>query len=208
MKQEKISDALAKFVAENMLPMAIVESDSLRQLMELLEPQYKVLCRQTMTSRLGGMTTKMTTTLATHLATEVQHIAVTTDTWTSISNDAYLSFTASYIDSDWMMKTPVLATVPMHERHTQTVIAAHLGDVAKDWNVSEKIVACVHDGAANVKDAGSRNNWTDVHCAAHKLQLCITTSMGMDKVSNHPISKCVCSSQTCWSLCPQSYGGR
>ena len=79
----------------------------------------------------------------------------------------------------------------MHERHKQTVIAAHLGDVAKDWNVSEKIVTCVHDGAANVKDAGGRNNWTDGHCTAHKLQLCITATMGMDKVSNHPIPKCV-----------------
>jgi len=151
-------------------------------------------------------------TLVTHdkknSLSKVQHIAVTTDIWTSISNDAYLSFTASYIDSDWTMKTPVLATVPMHERHTQTVIVAHLGDVAKDWNVSEKIVACIHDGAVNVKDAGACNSWTDIHCAAHKLQLCITTSMGTDKVSNHPISVCVCSSQTCWSLCPQSYGGR
>ena len=190
-KQEKISDALAKFIAENMLPIAIVESNSLRKLMELLEPQYKVPCRQTMTNRLDGMKAKMTTTLATHLATEVEHIAVTTDIWTSISNDAYLSFTASYIDNDWSMKTPVLATVPMHERHTQTVIAAHLGDVANEWNVSEKIVACVHDGAANIRDAGGRNNWTDLHCAAHKLQLCITASMGMDKVSSHPISKCV-----------------
>jgi len=153
----------------------------------------------------------MTSTLATHLATEVEHIAVTTDIWTSISNDAYLSFTASYIDSDWTMKTPVLATVPMHERHTQTVIAAHLGDVAKDWNVSEKIVACVHDGAANVKDAGGRNNWTDVHCAAHKLQLCITIhhQHGHGQGQQPPdIKVCVCSSQTCGSLCPQSYGGR
>ena len=99
-KQEKISDALAKFIAENMLPIAIVESDSLRQLTELLEPQYKVLCRQTMTSRLDSMKAKMTSTLATDLATEVQHITVTMDIWTSISNDAYLSFTASYIDSD------------------------------------------------------------------------------------------------------------
>jgi len=49
----------------------------------------------------------------------------------------------------------------------------------------------MHDGAANIKDSGGRNNWMDVNCSAHKLHLCVTASMGTDKVSNHPISKCV-----------------
>jgi len=31
----------------------------------------------------------------------------------------------------------------------------------------------------------------DVNCAAHRLQLCINTSMGADKVTNQPIAKCV-----------------
>jgi len=31
----------------------------------------------------------------------------------------------------------------------------------------------------------------DVNCAVHKLQLCINTSMGTDKVTNHPTAKCV-----------------
>jgi len=53
------------------------------------------------------------------------------------------------------------------------------------------MVTCVHDGAANIKDVGDRNNWEDVHCAAHKLQLCINASMGTDRVSSHPIAKCV-----------------
>ena len=46
--KEKITLALAKLIAENMLPISIVESESVRQLFDLLEPSYKVPCRQSM----------------------------------------------------------------------------------------------------------------------------------------------------------------
>ena len=190
-KQEKITTALARVITENLLPIAIVESDSLRELLQILEPQYKIPCRQTMTARLDSMQVALSSKLHDQLKTDVESLAITTDIWTSVSNEAYLSFTASYVDKDWNMRTPVLATTHMTERHTQAVIADHLAEIASHWEISEKISACVHDGAANVKDAGARNDWHDINCAAHKLQLCINSSMGIDKVTNHPISKCV-----------------
>jgi len=63
--------------------------------------------------------------------------------------------------------------------------------VAQEWKVATKVIACVHDGATNIRDVGDRNNWLDVNCAAHKLQLCINTSMGTDKVTDDPIVKCI-----------------
>ena len=49
----------------------------------------------------------------------------------------------------------------------------------------------MHDGASNVKEAGARNNWIDVHCAAHMLHLCVTAAMGTNKVTTKPIAWCV-----------------
>jgi len=119
-----------------------------------------------------------------------------------------MSFTASYVGRDWTLTTPVLSTVPLAERHTQTVIAEHLGNVAEQWNIDAKISACMHDGAANVKDVGHRNSWSDVTCAAHKLQLCVQSSMGTDKVTNNSIAKCeaawVVTSRTAPWLLPSS----
>jgi len=190
-KQERITTALARFVTENLLPISIVESDSLRDLLEILEPQYKMPCRQTMTARLDSMQAVLASKLHDQLKTDVDSLAITTDIWTSVSNEAYLSFTASYVDKEWNMRTPVLATTHMTERHTQAVISDHLAEIASQWEISDKISACVHDGAANIRDAGARNAWNDINCAAHKLQLCVNSSMGIDKVTNHPISKCV-----------------
>jgi len=137
------------------------------------------------------MKASMSEQLAGKLDSDARHIAITTDIWTSLSNEAYLSFTASYVDHDWTIKSSVLATINLEDRHTQSVIAENIGKVAQEWNVATKVIACVHDGTANIRDVGDRNNWLDVSCAAHKLQLCINTSMGTDKVTDHPIAKCV-----------------
>jgi len=42
-----------------------------------------------------------------------------------------------------------------------------------------------------MRDTGRANNWTDVGCSAHKLHLAVTGAMGVDKVSNSMIPKCV-----------------
>jgi len=137
------------------------------------------------------MKASMSEQLADKLDSDARHTAITTDIWTSLSNEAYLSFTASYVVHDWTIKSPVLATINLEDRHMQSVIAANLNKVAHEWNVTTKVIACVHDGAANIRDVGDRNNWLDVSCAAHKLQRCINTSIGTDKVTKHPIAKCV-----------------
>ena len=95
--QKKITLALAKVIAENMLPISLVESESLQQRFALLEPSYKVPCRQTMTTRLESMQATTTASLVKKLDEDAASVAVTTDIWTSLANYAYMSFTASYV---------------------------------------------------------------------------------------------------------------
>ena len=174
-----------------MLAILIVDSKPFRDLMALVEPQYRTPCRQTMMSRMTTMKKNLNEKMSSHIEANVKDITITTDIWTSVTNEAYLSFTASYIDPDWTIKTPVLATVLMNDRHTQAIIAENLGSVAEEWFIKTKVFAFVHDGASNVKDAGNLNGWADIHCAAHRLQLCINNAMGTHAITNHPISKCV-----------------
>jgi len=62
--------------------------------------------------------------------------------------------------------------------------------MAGTWDIKDKITA-VHDGVANMKETGKDNNWSDTGCANHKLHLAVTGCMGIDKVTNNPISKCI-----------------
>jgi len=64
-----------------------------------------------MNSRMTSKKATMFSKLSHKLDSDVAHIAITTDIWMSVANEAYLSFTASYVAQDWTMKTPVLATI-------------------------------------------------------------------------------------------------
>jgi len=189
-RQEKITTLLTKVIIGNMLPLSLVDNQYFHEFMSYLEPNYKVPCRQTLTARLDNMKEKIAERVADELKA-ASAIAMTTDIWTSISNDAYISVTASFIAPQWQLRTLSLANKPMEERHTQANISARLLETATAWDIQSKITAVVHDGAANMKETGAINKWTDVSCAAHKLHLCVTGAMGIDKVTNTIISKCV-----------------
>ena len=108
-------------------------------------------------------------------------------TYGRASNDAYLSVTVSYITPEWCM----IARVHLTERHTADHIAKNLKATTDEWRICDIVNSCVHDGADNIKDVSAKIRWVDIGCSAHKLHVAITSSMGIDKVSNLAISKCV-----------------
>ena len=189
-RQEKITALLAKFFVANMLPLSLVDNVEFKELMAAMEPEYKVPCRQTLTSRLDSMKVELAKTVEAELAA-VSSLSLTTDIWTSISNDAYISVTASYITNDWKLINRTLDNKPMDERHTQENISTRLKTSAIEWGIAQKVNAVVQDGAANMNDTAYDNGWTDVNCLAHKLHLSVISAMGINKVTNNPISKCV-----------------
>lgn len=191
-RSEMISSLIASLIAACMLPVSLVDAPAFVKLINFLEPNYKVPCRQTMTKRLDCQHNQLKEKIRTDLTRDkATKVTITTDIWTSLTNEAYLSVTASYISPEWKMRNPILATVLMGERHTSDYISQCLKKTTEEWNISDQILAVVHDGASNVKEVGKSNNWQDIGCAAHKLHLVVSAALGIDKVSNTPVSKCV-----------------
>jgi len=194
-RQEKITVLLTKVIVANMLPLSLVDNAEFREMMEFIEPNFKMPCRQTMTNRIDSTKVEVEKRVRTELDA-VPAVSLTSDIWTSLSNDAYMSVTSAYITDTWTLKTRTLANIPMEERHTQCNIAARLKECAQSYGIQDKVHTIVHDGASNMRETGMLNNWTDVSCAAHKLHLIVTGALGMDKgskshSSNASISKCV-----------------
>ena len=117
-RTEKANALLTKFIVTNMLPLSLVDDEAFREFVNFLEPEYKLPCRQTFTARLDGLKTELCKTVTAEMAA-VSSVAVTTDIWTSMSNEPYISLTGSYITSDWQLVSRTLNNEPMEERHTQ-----------------------------------------------------------------------------------------
>ena len=73
-------------------------------------------------------------------------ISVTTDRWTSINSDAYLSLTAHYITEDWALVTKCLCT-----HYAPDNIASFVKDMVHKYGLRMgNIVSITTDSAANV----------------------------------------------------------
>ena len=59
----------------------------------------------------------------TEMLKDPTHIALSTDIWTSIATQAYITVTAHFISPSWELNTFLLQTASFPENHTAEIIA-------------------------------------------------------------------------------------
>ena len=91
---------------------------------------------------------------------------------------SFATYTVHFLDSSWKMKSYVLATRPLDERHTADNVSNHARAVIHEFGLDSNVTALVHDEASNMV-AASRSLRQDGTCAeslvcsAHMLQTCL-----------------------------------
>jgi hypothetical protein len=161
--------------------------------MKELVPEYVVPCRKTIKNYLTKKYEDQKAKLI--LSLEGQRISFTTDHWTSLANESYMTVTAHYIDLQWELQSAVLQTVLMSERHTGENIATRLQECATEFNIPQSnVMAVVRDGAANMGAAmdilNKRGMKVDsVECVAHTLQLAVKAGLASEGLDDL-LSKC------------------
>ena len=166
-----IIERVATFL--DLQPLRVVEGMGFKQLIRYIEPGYVVPSRTHVASicrkKYGAIKEELLTSLQ-----KIQSVALMSDIWTSRAVQAYLTATIHFITDDWLKSSKVLVTREMTERHTGVHIADSLTEIAKYWNLEEKIVAIVHDIASNmVLTSNPLEDWGDLPCLAHTLQLAV-----------------------------------
>ena len=114
---------------------------------------------------------------------DVTDVAITTDGWTSLATESYVTVTIHYITKDWQGKSAILNTSELDESHSAENIAIRLELVQADWNREGKIRVCVRDNAFNQAAAGRLlEDWEGLPCFAHTLQLTVNTGFAIEEV--------------------------
>lgn len=165
------------------LPISMVEEPSFRELLRYIEPEYTAPSQKSMTSQLRLLYDTKKANIKADLA-NATWVAVTIDSWTSRTQEGYMTLTAHMVDEQWQSHALVLETSPVvaaddegstvPDRHIKVMLADKLRRVVTDWGLLEKVSAVVHDNGTNMKDIGMDALLAiDVGCAAHTLQLAV-----------------------------------
>ena len=171
------------------IPLSIVEGEGFRNLMEIVAPDYTVPCRNTIRSRNVKRYDNEKIYLTTELVS-ADSVSLATDMWTSNATESYITVTEHHIDSEWKMHSNVFMTRAMPERHTGENIATKLKSCVSKFGVNQKVSMVVRDNARNMENGLSMcEDWDDLSCFGHTLQLCIKPSLELPSV-NKLVTKC------------------
>ena len=172
----KVTKLVCEMVARDLRPVSIVEGDGFKQLINYLEPEYRVPSHTHITIVCHRMYQVEREKLEAELVD--RHVGLTSDIWTSAATQGYITVTAHFISDGWELCSKVLLTREMGERHTGVNISERLLEAAKEWGITdERVSGLVRDNAANAILGADLTGWPHFGCAAHTLQLSVNAGL-------------------------------
>ena len=178
-RAQLITKAIGIFMAKDLRPYSVVENPGFKKLVSVLEPRYN------MPSRVHFSKT-VVPNLYDEVKSEVQsdlrwasHVALTSNGWTSRATGSYVTITAHYINTDWVLCNNVLQTRVLGDSHTGHNLAEVYNTAIREWNLKRNDMNPVitTDNASNVINAAKEADMLHVTCFAHTINLAAQKGM-------------------------------
>ena len=152
-KQIQASDALVNFIAEDLIPLAIVDSKKFMKFVEVLDPSYQVPSRKHMSGVLLKKKYAEVKQKVLGKLSKEKYIHLIIDLWSNRQMRSFLGITAHYISDQWMLESAMLGCCCVIGRHTSDNIVHWYKEIVADFGISLKVRHVVTDSGANIKKA-------------------------------------------------------
>ncbi|XP_027114057.1 zinc finger BED domain-containing protein RICESLEEPER 2 isoform X1 [Coffea arabica] len=203
--QDKFRELLVHAIVRHELPFSFVEYEGIKNVLTYLEPQIKHITRNTAKSDIKKLHAREINRLGSELRGCPSRICLTSDAWTSIVTDGYLSLTAHYIDSNWLLQKKILNFSYMPPPHNGVALAEKIYSLASSWGIEKKLFSITLDNAsANDSCVAILKNQLKlknslvcdgvlfhVRCCAHILNLIVQDGLKEIDKSVELIRECV-----------------
>ena len=145
---------VASVIIKDLRPISLVDGEGFQSLMSFVESGYH-LPSATYFTKVIELKYQETVTKVQQTLQAANYISITSDMWTSLANDAYISLTTHYISNEWKMESVCLGTIPVSEQHTGDNIVLWTEEILVKFGIStQKVVSFVHDNGSNFVRAG------------------------------------------------------
>lgn len=116
-KQLEMTNALIMFIAGDLLPLSIVESEEFKNLMEKADTKYQVPSRKHLSSKLLHEKSVEIKNNLVNTLKRAESVCLTIDLWSSRQMRGFLGITGHFI-LDWAMKSVMICCKRFKGRHT------------------------------------------------------------------------------------------
>ena len=154
-RSKAITELVAGVIIKDLRPISFVDGEGFQKLMKYVEPGY-CLPSVTYFTKLIEHRYEEAITKVQQVLRAANSVSITSDMWTSLANDAYVSLTTHFISDEWKKESVSLGTLPVTERHTGDNILLWIEEMLRKFDIStQKIVSFVHDNGSNFVPAGN-----------------------------------------------------
>ena len=194
-KAKEITRAIGLMLASDYLPYNFVEGQGFQALMKLVVPQYHIPSRTTFSrSIVPTMYKNLKREIIYRITTEfvgMPSYCFSTDIWSSRALDSYISFCLIYLTADFQMRSYTLENKPF-VAHTGEAILESLEKSIEDWSLPRAVpINVLRDNGSNMSAAMNMSqNFMDLPCFAHTLQLSINDAVSEIEDMVSMIAKC------------------
>ena len=112
-KKMTLDNTLMRMITQDVQPFNIVNDKGFREFVKTLDALYKLPSKTHLRNVVLPNQYKIVKALLKEPLSGVDHVAITTDCWTSQANECYITVTCHYITEDFALKSAVLATTPL-----------------------------------------------------------------------------------------------
>lgn len=204
---------LANMVIMHEYPLSIVDHIGFQRYSSSLNPNFKLISRNTLRSDIMKMFASEKARLRKIFEDNAGRIAITTDMWTaSHQKKGYMAVTAHFIDQQWNLYNKIVRFAYVPSPHTTEVLAEVLLETLSMFNIHDKISAVVvdnhitNDGMLEVlrHRFDSSNLLLDgallhVRCSAHILNLVVQDGLDIIASGIKKLRDCV----SFWAATPK-----
>ncbi|XP_042519191.1 zinc finger BED domain-containing protein RICESLEEPER 2-like [Macadamia integrifolia] len=145
--QDFVRDKITKLIVRHELPLVFVEYEEFRELITYLFSGYTHIAQNTQMSDILRLYNLESIRIRNLLNSFAGRISLTSDLWTSITNDGYIALTAHYIDKDWLLPKKLLKFCILPPPHTGIHICEMVSKILSDWGIDRKLFSITLDNA-------------------------------------------------------------
>ncbi|XP_042494998.1 zinc finger BED domain-containing protein RICESLEEPER 2-like [Macadamia integrifolia] len=142
-----VRDMITALIVRHELPLVFVEYEEFRALISYLKPQFSPISRNTQMADILKLHTRESKRIKDFLSSFNGRMSLTTDLWTSVTTDSYISLTCHYIDTEWVLHKKLLKFCIMPPPHTGANICEIASNMLLDWGIEKKLFSITLDNA-------------------------------------------------------------
>ena len=172
-RARQLTRIIGELIAVDNEAFNIVNRIGFKRLMAAVEPRYTIPSDKYFSDTLiPDMYEKVKGKLLT-IVENCSHVSITTDLWSSSSQDSYLSLTCHFVTADFKRVQACLHAVSFDDSHTGAQIASTLINCLQAWGIFDALHVVVRDNGSNFVAGLRDNNIPNIPCLAHTLQLVV-----------------------------------